>query len=120
VYRARVALQVPTSITDADNIVNVISKWVQSKPSVMVNKVILEVDPDCPAMLDSLTSDDCVTKTQPTDQVDQPSSSSSSSSSSLPVGIIVGAAVAGVVILLLIISIIVIVTYRRRKSSYRY
>ena len=117
VFRAMITLQVPVSISDADDIVNLISEWVQSKPSVTVNKVILEIDPDCPAMLDSLTSDDCATKAPPPNQVNQ----SSSSSSSLPIGIIVGAAVAAVIILLLIIIIVAIVMYRRRrKSSYGY
>ena len=116
VFRAMITLPVPTSATDADNIVDLISDWVQSNPSVTVDKVILEIDPDCPAMLESVTADDCASETPPPRQ----SSPSSSSSSSLPVGIIIGGVVAAVIVLLLIIIIVGIVIYRRRKSSYRY
>ena len=116
VFRAMITLPVPASATDADNIVDLISDWVQSNPSVTVDKVILEIDPDCPAMLESVTADDCASETPPPRQ----SSPSSSSSSSLPVGIIIGGVVAAVVVLLLIIIIVGIVIYRRRKSSYRY
>ena len=120
VYRAMIALQVPATISDADDIVNVINEWVQFKPSVTVDKVILEVDPNCPAFLDSVTSDDCVvpsSEAPSTDQVNEPSSSSSSSS--MLIGIIVGTVVI-IIVLILIIIIIGIVIYSRRKSSYRY
>ena len=114
VYRAMITLQVPASITDADNIVIVLSEWVGSEPSVRVNRVTLDIDSDCPTMLDSFNSNDCEAPSDGTN----PSSSSSSSSS---VGIIVGAVVAAVVVILLLITtIVIIVMYRRHKSSYRY
>ena len=113
VYRANITLQVPISITDADDIVTFINQWVQDQPSVAVKGVALVLDADCPTMLDSFDSDDC----KPSDQT---SPSSSSSSSSSPFGIIVGAAVAAVVVNVLIIVIIIIVVCRRRKSTYRY
>ena len=116
VFRAMITLPVPASATDADNIVDLINDWVQSNPSVTVDKVILEIDPDCPAMLESVTADDCASETPPPRQP----SPSSSSSSSLPVGIIIGGVVAAVAVLLLIIIIVGIVIHRRRKSSYRY
>ena len=110
VYRAMITLQVPASITDADNIVIVLSEWVGSEPSVRVNRVTLDIDSDCSTMLDSFNSNDCEAPSKGTN----PSSSSS-------VGIIVGAAVAAViVILLLITAVVIIVMYRRHKSSYRY
>ena len=112
VYRAMITLQVPASITDADNIVVVLSEWVESGPSVVVNRVTLGIDSNCPTMLESFNSNDCV----PSDGTN-PSSSSSSSS----VGIIVGAAVAAVVVILLLITaVVIIIMYRRHKSSYRY
>jgi len=115
VYRARIAL--PPSTTDADDIVAEMDKWVQTKPSVRVNEAVLYIDPDCPVMLDSFDSDDCVTEATPSGQPIQ----SSSSSSSLPVGIIIGAAVAAIIIIILLVTAVVIsVVYCRRKSSYRY
>ena len=116
VYRAKITLQMPASISDADNIVNIISDWVMSEPSVRVNRITLDLDHGCTAVLDSFDSDDCIAP----DQTTPSSSSSSSSSSSPPVGIIVGAAVATVAILLLIIIIAIIIKYYRHKSSYRY
>ena len=91
-----ITLPVPVSATDADDIVDLISDWIKSNPSVTVDKVILEIDPDCPAMLESVTADDCASETPPPRQ----SSPSSSSSSSLPVGIIIGIVVAAVIVLL--------------------
>ena len=119
VYRAMITLQVPTSITDADNIVVVLSEWVESEPSVRVNRVTLDIDSGCPTMLESFNSNDCE---MPSDETNPSlSSSSSPSSSSSSVGIIVGAAVAAlVVILLLITAVVIIVMYRRQKSIYRY
>ena len=114
-FRAMITLSVPVSATDADNIVDLISDWIKSNPSVTVDKVILEIDPDRPAMLESVTADDCASETPPPRQ-----SSPSSSSSSLPVGIIIGIVVAAVIVLLFIMIIVGIVIYRRRKSSYRY
>ena len=116
-FRAMITLPVPVSATDADNIVDVISNWVKSNPSVRVDEVILDIDPDCPAMLESVTADDCASETPPPRQS---SPSSSSSSSSLPVGIIIGIVVAAVIVLLFIMIIVGIVIYGRRKSSYRY
>ena len=113
VYRAMITLQVPASVTDANNIVVVLSEWVESGPSVMVNRVTLDLDSNCPTMLESFNSNDCEI---PSDETN-PSPSSSSSS----VGIIVGAAVAAVVVILLLITaVVIIIMYRRHKSSYRY
>ena len=111
VYRAMITLQVPASMTDADDIVILLSDWVESEPSVTVNRITLELDPNCPTMLDSFDSNDCEASS------DQTNSSSSSSSS---IGIIIGAVIAAVVILLLITAIVIIIMYRRRKLSYRY
>ena len=114
VYRANITLQVPISITDADDIVTYINQWVQDEPSVAVKGIALALDADCPTMLASFDSNDCVTVEEPSNQTN-PSSSSSSS-----FGIIIGAAVAAVVVIVLIIVIIIIVVYHRRKSTYRY
>ena len=110
VYRAMISLQVAASVTDADNIVTVLNEWVESEPSVRVNRVTLDIDSNCPTMLDSFDSNDCEASSDGTSQTSSPS-----------VGIIVGAAVAAVVVMLLLITAVVIITmYRRHKSSYRY
>ena len=112
VYRAMISLDVPSTITDADDIVTDINQWVQTEPSVKVNGVTLALDPECPTVLDSFDSNDCVTET--------PVSQTKSSSSSPSLITIIGTA-AGVIIiiLLLIIVIVIIIKCRRRKSTYR-
>ena len=109
VYRAIITLQVPASITDANNIVDLLSEWVESKPSVRVNRVTLDVDSDCPTILESFNSNDC-----------EISSDGTSPSSLSSVGIIVGTIVAAVVVVLLLITAVAIIMYRRHKSAYRY
>ena len=116
VYRAMISLQVPASIIDADSIVTNINQWVQTEPRVRVDGITRDVDPDCPTILDSFNSDDCVIEV-PSNQTNP--TSTSSSSSSLPLGIVIGAAVAAVVVIVLIIIVIIIVVYCRHKSTYR-
>ena len=118
VYRAMITLQVPASMTDADYFVILLSDWVESKPSVRVNRITVELDPNCPTMLDSFDSNDC--EASPDQTNPSPSAASSSSSSSSSVGIIIGAVIAAVVILLLITAIVIIIMYHRHKLSYRY
>ena len=104
VYRAMITLQVPASITDADDIVLLLSDWVESEPSVTVNRITLELVPNCPTMLDSFDSNDCEALPDQTNQ----------SSSSASVGIIIGAVIAAVV------AVAMIIMYCRHKLSYRY
>ena len=117
VYRANIILQVPISITDANDIVTYINQWVQNEPSVVVMGITLALDADCPTMLDSFESDDCVIVEKSSNQTNP--SSSSSSSSPTPFGIIIGASAAAVVVIVLIIVIIIIVLYCRHMSTYR-
>ena len=105
VYQAMITLQVPASHTDADDIVHLLSDWVESEPSVTVNRITLELVPDCPTILDSFDSNDCEALPDQTNQ---------SSSSSASVGIIIGAVIAAVV------AVAMIIMYCRHKLSYRY
>jgi len=106
-----ITLEVPSFITNADNIVTILSEWVESEPSLIVNGITLDIDSNCPTMLESFDSDDCGT----------PSDGANPSSSSSSTGIIIGAAVAATVVVLLLIAVVVIlIMYRRHKSSYRY
>ena len=118
VYRANITLKVSTLITNADDIVTFINQWVQDEPSVAVKGITLALDADCPTMLDSFDSDDCVIVEEPSNQTN-PSPSLSSSSSSSSIGIIIGVAAAVVMIVLIIVIIIIIVVYRRRNATYR-
>ena len=104
VFRGRVTVQ-DSSVITADDVVNDINNWVKSSPSVTVGLATLDIDSNCPAMLASIDSDDCVVAPE------QPSSSDSFS-----IGIIVGAIPA--VIVLMVIIIVVILVYLRTKGSY--
>ena len=101
VFRARVAIQDP----NADDVVNNITNWVQSSPSISVDAVTLAIDPNCPAMLDSFHSPDCVTP-----------SSSSPSKTGLIVGVVFGVVC---LIILVIVIVVLIVLYQRRQASHR-
>ena len=111
-----IVLQVPAPVIDADHIVRIVSDWIKSEPSMTVNGIVLDVDPNCPAMLHSFDSNDCVSEVTPGE-----TNSSVSSSQSSSVGIIVGTIVAAVMtLILLLITAVVIVAYYKSKQNYRY
>ena len=112
VFRARITVQGHASIFAAD-VVNDITNWTLSSPSIPVAAVTLAIDPNCPVMLDSFNSADCVIVTE------QPTSSSTNSSSS-PVGIIAGTVAAALIaICIAIVAVILIVGYCRRRVNSR-
>jgi len=107
VFRARVTVQASSSVITADDVVSNISSWVESSPSIAIVSVTVFVDPNCPAMLDSFNSADCVIVTP-------------STSSSPPVGVIVGAAIGAVIVIIIIIIVVVlVVVYYTRKCNKR-
>ena len=111
VYRAEVRLQVPVLEMDVNDIVEIISSWVQTAPSFVVNGLRVRIDPSCPIVLESYNEEDCFVMSTTT---------SFSSIQGPSVGIIVGATVAAIVIIILIVVIIMITTLRcRSKFSYR-
>ena len=117
VYRAMITLQVPDTITDANDIVANIDQWVRTQPSVIVNGITLALDSECPAMLDSFNSDDCISEAS-SDKTN-PSSSSSSSLISILIGAGAAAAAIVIMILLLIIVILIVMGFRKCKSTQR-
>ena len=107
VYRAKIAI--PDSIAIASEIINDIMAWVLSHPSITVNKIILDIDPNCPVMLDSVDSDDC-----------KPSSTSSMNGAALSAGELTGVSVTAVVIIIAVVVftiILVIVGCNHRQKS---
>ena len=113
VFRARITVQGHASIFAAADVVNDIANWVQSSPSIPVAAVTLEIDPNCPVMLDSFNSADCVIITE------QPTPSPTNSSNS-PAGIIAGTVAAALIaICIAIVAVILIVGYCSRKVHNR-
>ena len=128
VYRAKVTPQLPVSVIDANDIVQIIGTWVQSAPSIAVNRLILNIDPNCPTILESFDAEDCLVITATTTTTTassvqlplptiQPSSVNDNSKST---GIIVGATIAAIVVVVLAVVIVVlIILHCRLKSNYR-
>ena len=107
VFRAEIAY---TSLTfSATQLVDFISQWVQSAPSLVVGASMsrLDVDTDCPTQLDSFLSEDCVSVNQGKTQ---------------SIGPIVGGALAGIGAVFILAGIIIAVkcAQKRRQKSYRY
>ena len=106
-FKARIVVRVPVSVTDADDVVNYINDWVKLGLNITVTLVILTVD-SCPTGVDP---DACVVV------VDQSTDNDSSSSS----GAIIGAVLAGVFVaitILVLVVIIVLVCIQRRRLRY--
>ena len=136
VYRAKISPQVPVLIIDARDIVKIVENWIQSAPSITVNRLILNIDPNCPITLESLDAEDCVIIATTTSSI-QPTTTTSSrlpitttlniqptnqgdGNSESSTGIIVGATVAAIIAIILIVIIAVLTTlYCRLKSNYR-
>lgn len=125
VYRAKVTPQVPVSMIDANDIVQIIGDWVQSAPSITVNRLIINIDPNCPITLESFDAEDCsgsvITTTSSSVQLPlptiRPSSADNSKSST---GVIVGATIGAIVIVILAMVVVVLtVLHCRLKSNYR-
>ena len=127
VYRAKVNLQVPVLEMDASDIVEIISSWVQTAPTITVSGFRVTVDPSCPTKLESDYEENCfvmsTTTTSSTLQRPLPSvqpSSPNEDNSKSSVAIVVGAIVAGVIVIVLIVVIFVITTLHcKLKSNYR-
>ena len=91
----------------ADELVEIISDWIQGGASIVADRTRHAIDNSCPTQLDSFRSEDCVS----TDQGE-----------TLSTGAIVGGILGGVCVLLIITSIIIVVilVQRRKLKSFRY
>ena len=105
VFRAEVIYA--SFVYTADELVEFISEWVQTAPSLVVGpaRSRVDVDSSCPTELDSFLSKDCVS----TDQGDN-------------LAAIVGGSIGGVCALLICtFTVIVVISLQKRKSgSFRY
>lgn len=107
-FKARIVVHVPASVTDADDVINYINDWVKLGLNITVTLVILTVEPSCATGVDP---DACVAV------IDQSTDDDSSSSS----GAIIGAVLAGlfvVIAILVLVVIIVLVCIQRRRLRY--
>ena len=101
VFKARIVVRVPATVTDADDVVNVINNWVKLKPNITVSLFILTVVPGCPARVNSIESEDCVV-------TDQSTNTDSSSG-----GAIAGVVTATVIVVMVAVIVVVVITIYR-------
>jgi len=94
-FKARIVVRIPVSVTDADDVVNYINDWVKEEPNITVSLLILTVDPSCSVRVGS---EDCITTTGHLTNSDSSSG-----------GAIAGAVTAGVVIVTVVITVVVVI-----------
>ena len=102
VYRAKII-----SNNSAEDIVNEIDNWVKSGASITVDQVVLHVDPDCPAALESFESKDC-------DSIEQSSTTNNQSTRNSNLTLI-ALITSAVVIIVLMVAIVAICAKLRLK-----
>ena len=93
----------------AENLVTLVSGWVQSETSIVVDSTRLDVDPTCPAQLRSFQDGDC-------ELTDTTGTGGGNVATFASLGVVVG-----VVLLIICIIIIIFVVQRKRKrGTFRY
>ena len=103
VYRAKII-----SNNSAEDIVNEIDNWVKSETSITVDQVVLHVDPDCPAALESFESKDCIS-------IEQSNNQSTSNNNLILILPIIFAAVVLMVVTCIIVARIIIATCTKSR-----
>ena len=99
VFRAEI------SYTRAEDVVTLVSEWVQSGTSIVVDSMRLNIDPTCPTQLGSFQDDDC--------ELTETVGGNVATFASL------GGAFGVVCVLLIISSIIIIIFVVQRKRKHR-
>ena len=95
----------------ADKLTSLVSSWVSDGPSLTVNGILLNVDPTCPVELESLTSDDCITRLQTNELPNLESGSTVIIGSSVAVGALIT-----VTTLTIVVATILIICFRMKKK----
>ena len=90
----------------AENLVTLVSGWVQSETSIVVDSTRLDVDPTCPTQLRSFQDGDCVL-------TDTTGTGGGNVATFASLGVVVG------VVLLIICSIIIVIFVVRKKRKHR-
>ena len=92
----------------AENLVTLVSGWVQSETSIVVDSTRLDVDPTCPTQLRSFQDGDCVL-------TDTTGTGGGNVATFASLGVVVGV----VCVLLIICSIIIVIFVVQRKRKHR-
>ena len=116
VYIAELSYTVIPGVVDVPSL---LTSWVDSGPTIIVNSIQLQVDTTCPVVIDSLKPESCIVapptpSTPPTDTPTDP-----------PANVTVIAVVTCVILLLVVVTIVAaivvaVAVFRRKQSKYKY
>ena len=109
VFKAHLRYSSGISTKTADELVTSFSSWVKSGPSLTVSGSVLNVDPTCPAEVESLTDEDC-----------EITNSSLHTRSRKPTKLLAGVLSGSLVVIMIITATVVLISVlgvRRRMDS---
>ena len=116
-YRARLE---GTYETESGHLISLIAQWVGDGAGVIVNEVLMKVDPKCSVVISGLSEEECIPVPSPSMEVNNgPAVSGQDQSSTLPITI--GVIVVVVVLIIattIIIVIIAVLVLRNRRADY--
>ena len=108
-----------TVIPGVVNVPSLLTSWIDSGPTIIVNSIQLQVDTTCPVVIDSLKPESCIvaphtSSSPPTDTPTDP-----------PANVTVIAVVTCVILLLVVVTIVAaivvaVAVFRRKQSKYKY
>ena len=97
------------------NIPSLITSWVTSSRAILVNSIQLQVDTNCPVVIDSLNSKSC---TDPS--IDPPTNPPTNPPTDFTVITIAVCVAILLVVIVLVAAVVAVVVLRRKWSKYRY
>ena len=107
----------------ANQILHLISRWVETSPSIVVVRTLLQVDPTCPTELEALLANDCQKPSNISESVATPPGMDAEkhgdniSSGIVPIiGTAVGLLVTLIIIMIIVIGCVVLHKAKRVKT----
>ena len=116
-YRARLE---GTYETESGHLISLIEQWIVDGAGVIVNEVLMKVDPKCSVVISGLSEEECIPIPSPSMEVNNgPAVSGQDQSSTLPttIGVIVVVVVL-IIATTIIIVIIALLVSRNRQADY--
>ena len=102
----------------ANQMLHLISKWVETSPSIIVARTLLKVDPTCPTELETLLADDCQKASVATPFGPDAEQQGDNSSGIIPIiGTAVGLLVALTLILVIVIGCVVLYRAKFKRAK---
>ena len=122
VFKAQISIE--NEVMSADQMLKIISSWAKTSPSIMVLRSLLQVDPTCPAELETILADDCQKPIHPnnyqhstTHSISEVEHGDNAAEILTIVGTLVGVLVAATVIATIVIGCVVFHRAKRAKNQ---